>query len=180
MSTEPGTTCSKRSTHSPPPFTAPFDTKINVQQLAAREHVTRRGTVEYQTDNANFLSGIGGREHFTLTRHRNGDRVLRAFCGLDDEPALIRDVIQRVDAEFHHQDCAVLFTEDGSFKGSTWCHITHHNEIRYVGLTRDEGRIAGQLDFDLTVRGFGTHALNPDAWLVARFNRSQGSLRHTF
>ena len=111
--------------------------KISNQQLAAREHVTRRGTVEYQIDNANFPSGIWGLEHFTLTRHRNGDRVLRAFCELDDEPALIRDVIQRVDAEFHPQDCVVRLTEDGVFKGSTWYHITDE-EIRYEGVTREE------------------------------------------
>ena len=90
--------------------------KITDQKLAAREHLTRRGTVEYQIDNANFPSGIWGREHFTLTRHRNGDRVLRAFCELDDEPALIRDVIQRVDAGFHPQDCVVRLTEGGVFK----------------------------------------------------------------
>ena len=53
--------------------------KISDQQLAARGHVTRRGTVECQIYNANFLSGIWGREPFTLTRHRNGDLVLRAF-----------------------------------------------------------------------------------------------------
>ena len=154
--------------------------KINAQQLAAREHVTRRGTVEYQTDNAKFFSDIWGQECFTFARHRNGDRVLRAFCGLDDESALIRDFIQRVDAEFHHQDCVVCHTEDGIFKGNTWYHITYHDEIHYEGLTRDEGRIAGQLDIDRTVRGFGTHALNSDAWLMARFHLSHGSRQHTF
>ena len=153
--------------------------KISAQQLAAREHVTRRGKFEYQTDTANFLSALWGQEHFTLTRHRNGDCVLRAFCNLDDEPALIRDVIQRVDAEFHPRDCVVRLTKDGIFKGSTSYHVTF-NEIRYEGLTRDEGRIAGQLDINRTVRGFGTHALNSDAWLVARFNRSQWSRQHTF
>ena len=85
--------------------------KITDQKPAAREHLTRHGTVEYQIDSAAFPSGIWGRERFTLTRHRNGDRVLRAFCELDDEPALIRDVIQRVDAEFHPQDCVVRLTE---------------------------------------------------------------------
>ena len=74
--------------------------KVETQTPAKREHVTRRGTVEYQIDSPNFPSGIWGREHFTLTRHLNGDRALRAFCELDDEPALIRDVIQREDAEF--------------------------------------------------------------------------------
>ena len=71
---------------------------IKPQHPATREHLTRRGTVTYYIDNDEFAAGIWGREHFTLTRHRNGDRVLRAYCELDDEPALIRDVIQRVDA----------------------------------------------------------------------------------
>ena len=103
--------------------------KVSGRQLVAREYVTRRGTVEHQIDNANFPSGIWGREHFTLTRHGNGDRVLRAFCELEDEPALIRDVIQRVDAEFHPQDCVVRLTEDGIFTSSTWYHFTD-DEIR--------------------------------------------------
>ena len=98
--------------------------KITDQKPATREHLTRRGTVEYLIDNSAFPSGVWGREYFTLTRHRNGERVLRAFCELDDDPALIRDVIQRVDAEFHPQDCVVRLTEDDIFKGSTWYHIT--------------------------------------------------------
>ncbi len=54
--------------------------------------------MEYQIYNWNFPSGIWGREHFTLTRHQNGDRVLWAFSEFDRELALTRDVIQRVDA----------------------------------------------------------------------------------
>ena len=135
--------------------------KIGKQTPAARAHTTCRGTVEYRIDDPNFPGGIWGREHFTLTRHANGDRVLRAFCELDDEPALIRDVIQRVDHEFHPQDCVVRLTEGGQFTGSTWYHITD-NEIQYEGLIRDEGRISGQLAIDRTIRGFGTHALNPE------------------
>ena len=153
--------------------------KITQQTPATRRHATRRGTIEYRIDNPAFPSGIWGREHFTLTRHTNGDRVLRAFCELDDEPALIRDVIQRVDAEFHPQDCVVRLTEDDSFKGSTWYHITD-DEISYQGLTSAEGRISGQLDIDRSIRGFGTHALNSDAWLVARFDRSEGPCQRTF
>ena len=54
--------------------------------------------MEYQIYNWNFPSGIWGREHFMLTRHQYGDRVLWAFSEFDRELALIRDVIQRVDA----------------------------------------------------------------------------------
>ena len=50
---------------------------IKPQHPAIREHLTRRGTVTYYIDNDEFAAGIWGREHFTLTRHRNGDRVLR-------------------------------------------------------------------------------------------------------
>lgn len=153
--------------------------KITQQTPAIPRHVTRRGTIEYQIDNPAFLSGIWGREHFVLTRHANGDRVLRAFCELDDDPALIRDVIQRVDAEFHPQDCVVRLTEGDVFKGSTWYHITD-DEITYQGFTHEQGGISGQLDIDRSIRGFGTHALNSDAWLVARFDRSQGPRQRTF
>ena len=79
---------------------------------------------------------------------------------------LIRDVIQRVDAQLHPQDCVVPVPEDGIYKGRALCQITD-DEIRYEGLTRDESRIAGHLDIDCTARGFGTHALNSDDWLVA-------------
>ena len=72
--------------------------RVTDQRLAVPEHVTRRGKVEYQIYNWNFPSGIWGREHFTLTRHQNGDRVLRALSEFDQELALTRDVIQRVDA----------------------------------------------------------------------------------
>ena len=154
-------------------------TLISAQTPAAREHLTRRGTILYRIDNHAFSGGMWGREHFTLTRHTNGDRVLRAFCELDDEPALIRDVILRVDAEFHPQDCVVRLTEGDEFKGSTWYHITD-DEISYQGFSSIEGRISGRLAIDRAIRGFGTHALNSDAWLVARFDRSQGPRQHTF
>ena len=84
--------------------------KIADQRLTVLEHVTRRGAVECQIENVALTRGIWGRKHFTLTRHRNSDRVLRAFCELDDEPALIRDVTQRVDSEFHPQDRVVRLT----------------------------------------------------------------------
>ena len=59
--------------------------KIDKQTPAARAHTTRRGTVEYRIEDPNFLGGIWGRRHFTLTRRASSDRVLRAFCELDDD-----------------------------------------------------------------------------------------------
>ena len=153
--------------------------KLTQQNPATHRHVTRRGTIEYQIANPAFPSGTWGCEHFTLTRHANGDRVLRAFCELNDDPALIRDVILRVDTDFHPQDCTVRLTEGDVFKGSTWYHITD-DEMIYEGLTREDGRISGRLDIDRGIRGFGTHALNSDAWLVARFDRSEGPCQRTF
>ena len=76
------------------------------------------------------------------------------------------------------QDCVARLTEEGIFKDSTWYQITD-DEIRYEELTRDERRTASQLDIDRSVRGFGTHALNSDAWLAARFDCCQGPRQHS-
>ena len=57
--------------------------KTTDQRLAAREHGTWLGTVEYSIDNGSFPSGIWGSEHFTLTRHQNSDWILRAFTELE-------------------------------------------------------------------------------------------------
>ena len=74
---------------------------------------------------------------------------------------MIRDVIQRVDAEFHPQDCVVRLTEGGVFKGSTWYEITD-DEIRSyepAAHSSDAGSIAvGRLEIDRT---------RPSPWALA-------------
>ena len=50
-------------------------------------------------------------------------------------------------------------------------HLTRHGTVEY------------QIDsaaFPAGIWGFGTHALNSDAWLVARFDRSESPCQRTF
>ncbi|MEM9879476.1 MAG: hypothetical protein AAF862_09400 [Pseudomonadota bacterium] len=152
---------------------------IQSQKPATKKHVTRRGTISYQIDNPAFPDGHWGREIFIMTRHENGERVLRAYCELGDAPSLIRDVFQRVDKDFHPMDAAVRLTEDDAFKGTGWYHFTD-TAAELQGYNVGNGRISAQDAIDRSIRGFANHSLMGDGWLVARFDRSQGPRQHTF
>ena len=152
---------------------------ITNQKPATTRHTSKRGTIIYKIDNSGFPEGVWGREYFILTCHGDGDRVLRAYCELDDDPLLVRDVIQRVDADFHPQDAVVRLTEGDSFKGTSWYLFTDH-EAEMQGFNIEDGRTSETIEIDRSVRGFGNHSLMGDAWLVAKFDRTEGPRQHTF
>ncbi|MDX1293351.1 MAG: hypothetical protein R3265_11110 [Hyphomonas sp.] len=152
---------------------------ISSQEPAQIKHVTKRGVISCEIDNPNFPDKVWGREIFIMTRHQSGERVLRAFCELNDDPAIIRDVFQRVDQDFHPMDAAVRLTEDDTFKGTAWYHFTDHS-AEMQGFNCESGRVSAETEIDRSVRGFGNHSLMGDAWLVAKFDRSQGPRQHTF
>ncbi len=152
---------------------------ISDQRPAVKRHTRKRGVIRYCIDDANFPDQTWGEEVFIMTRHSNGDRVLRAYCELNDEPTLIRDVVQRVDRDFHPQDAAVRLTEDDQFKGSAWYLFDDHL-AQMQGFNQQDGRISDTRQITRQVRGFGNHSLMGDAWLVAKFDRSQGPGQQTF
>jgi len=152
---------------------------LKSQKPSSTRHVTKRGTITYDIDNPDFASGNWGLEHFIITRHGNGDRVLRAYCELNDEPALIRDVLICVDADFHPRDATVRLTEGDEFKGTGWYHFTD-KQIDFQGFNAAQGRISKTMEIDRSIRGFVNHALSGDAWLVARFDRAKGPRQQTF
>lgn len=152
---------------------------IDPQKPAANRHVTKRGTIIYKIDSPEFPEGIWGREFFIMTRHANNERVLRAYCELHDDPLLVRDVFQRVDADFHPQDASVRLTENDQFKGTAWYNFTDH-DAEMQGFNIEDGRTSEKIEIDRSVRGFGNHSAMGDAWLVAKFDRSQGPRQHTF
>lgn len=138
------------------------------------EHKTRTGLIEYHIEGSPaFPDGYWGFEDFRLTAHKDGTRVLRAYCELHDEEPLIRDVIQSVDADFVPQNVQVRLTKGDKFHGSTWYHFTD-SEAEYQGFTADDGRISEKVPYARNMRGFATHALNADAWLAARFDFTKG------
>ena len=143
------------------------------------KHSAYKGKIEYRIDSPDYPSGIWGFEEFRITKHHDGSRVFRAYCEFNKNPSIIRDVIQRVDKDFHPQDSTVRLTLDDKFYGSTWYNFTD-SKAEYQGFTEKDGRISDKVSIDRNIRGFGTHALTGDAWLTARFDLSKGLGIQTF
>jgi len=146
---------------------------------ASLPHVMRRGRIEYRTQQPGFPGGLWGFEDWRLTRHCDGTRVLRAYCELQDDPLLIRDVIQTVDRDFHPVEVFARLTTDDRFQGSGWYRFTD-TEVRLHGLSAARGQIDETRPISRAMRGFGTHSLVADAWLCARFDFSKGPGVQTF
>jgi hypothetical protein len=143
------------------------------------KHKTVRGRIEYLIDSPKFPDGYWGFEEFTITRHSDGSRALRAHCELQDEDGLIRDIFQAVDKEWHPHDAFARLTKGDKFFGSTWYHFTD-DEAHHEGYTAEKGRISETTPIFRGMRGFGNHSLNGDAWMAAAFDFSKGPGIQTF
>jgi hypothetical protein len=138
------------------------------------------GRIVYLIDGQpDFPDRVWGGEQWRMSHHANGDRVMRAFCELNDDEPLIRDVISAVDREFHPLDTYVRLTRNDQFYGSTWYNWSD-TEGEYQGWTAKQGRISDKAVITRAMRGFGTHNLHSDAWLTARFDFSEGPGIQTF
>jgi hypothetical protein len=146
---------------------------------ARARHATRMGRIEYRTEQKGFPTGVWGFEDWRLTKHGDGSRTLRAYCELQDDPLVIRDVVQNVDAQFHPRDVFARLTIDDKFFGSSWYRFSD-TEAELQGYTAAAGRIHETRPITRAMRGFGTHALMADAWLCARYDFSKGPGQQTF
>lgn len=142
-------------------------------------HGVRQGRVDYLTDDPRFPSGLMGYEEWTVTTHGDGSRVLRARCELHDLGTLVRDVLQSVDAGWHPQDAYVRLTVDDKVFGSALYNFT--DEVAaYVGFNADNEATSGERAIKRGIRGFGTHPVMSDGWLVVHFDLSKGPGRQSF
>lgn len=121
-----------------------------------------------------------GREHWETTVH-NRLRTLRSRCRLEETgwPPLMRDVLQSVDAEYHPHDGFARLMLGGEFRGSAWYRFDGDVALCEAD-TPVEGRITQRFKIDRSMRGFGTHSLQCDGWLVARYDLGQGPGRQRF
>tara|TARA_R110002020_G_scaffold226974_2_gene437586 strand:- start:120656 stop:121390 length:735 start_codon:yes stop_codon:yes gene_type:complete len=143
-------------------------------------HRVISGRIDYRiSGHPDFPEGLWGVEHWRMSHHQNGDRVMRAYCELHDDEPLIRDVIAAVDKDFHPLDTYVRLTKDDKFYGSTWYNWSD-TEGEYQGRTAEKGRITDKVAVTRAMRGFGTHNLGSDSWLCAKFDFSKGPGIQTF
>ncbi|MET0366472.1 MAG: hypothetical protein ABW169_17640 [Sphingobium sp.] len=149
------------------------------QPTGRAKHRVRQGRVEYRTSHPDFPTGLVGYEEWTVTTHGDGSRVLRARCELHDLDTLVRDVLQSVDRDYHPQDAFVRLTINDKFFGNALYNFT--DEVgEYKGWSAADGPTAGRIDIARGVRGFGTHPVMSDCWLVAHFDLSKGPGIQTF
>ena len=137
-------------------------------------HRMRSGRIDYFIDgHPDFPDRLWGIEHWRMTHHADGHRVMRAYCELHDDPPLIRDVITCVDADYHPHDTFARLIKDDRFFGSTWYRFSD-TEAELQGNTVELGRISETAEISRAMRGFGSHNLTSDAWLTARYDFSKG------
>ena len=110
------------------------------------------------------------REDFTITKHADGLRVLRSFCQLYDN-GIIRDVVLAMDKDYSPRDASIRVMVDDNTQGTAWYSFTD-DSIECEALT-DAGRISQRASRDDTSATLGTHALQSDAWLLAKLDYTQ-------
>lgn len=135
---------------------------------------TIRGKILYTSRKPERMDEERGREYFTITRQPNGTDVLHAHCEIDDEPMVVRDVVQAMDAQTSAPlDCHVRLTVGHEFEGSGWFNFGD-NEIECETWNREEGRIQQRLAVDSPVQWMQCHPIVGDALLMKAYDLSQG------
>ncbi len=138
------------------------------------DHHTIRGRLRYTSKKPHMLDRVRGGEDFTITLHPDGRRALRAHCAIDeDSPRVLRDVVLNVDGEWRPASAFVQISIDDRFAGSAWYRFTP-DAAECEGFTVAEGRISERRRLDGPTGFFGTHPIQADAWLTAKYDLSRG------
>jgi hypothetical protein len=131
------------------------------------EHQNYRGKIIYRGDSV----GERGREWFSVTRHRNGDRTLRAMCEIDDTQVL-RDVVYTANAAWQPLDAFVRLTVRDEFMGSGWFRFSERLAECETWMA-EGGRVSQRFELERRVPFFGVHPVAADCWCLGGFDLSK-------
>ena len=141
---------------------------------------TIRGVIRYTSKKPERMDEERGREFFTLTQQADGTDVLHAHCEIDDEPMVVRDVVQAMDhATCRPRDCHVRLTVGHRFEGSGWFRF-HDRYVECEMINHRDGRISQRIDVDAPVRWMQSHPIAGDALLMKLFDLTQGPGKQFF
>jgi hypothetical protein len=144
-----------------------------------RPHETIRGRILYTSRKSDRLGQERGREFFTITKHQDGRRTLRAHAEIDDAPNVLRDVVLTQDHAGLTRDAFVrLSVGDQSF-GSSWFRFTDEY-AECEGWNHHRGRFSERVEYDHVPPVFGTHPIQGDAWHLRAVDRSKGPCIQVF
>lgn len=148
--------------------------------MARKGYRTIRGRLKYLSKQEHRYNEERGREYFTLTQQIDGTDVLLAHCEIDDEPEVIRDVVQALDHKTSAPiDCSVRISVGGKFEGSGWFNF-RKNYVECETYNRRDGRITQRIDIDSPVQWMQCHPIIGDALLMKLYDLSQGPGKQYF
>lgn len=138
-----------------------------------RPHETIRGRLLYTSNKPGRENTERGREHFTITKHGDGRRTLRAHAEIDDAPNVLRDVTLTLDKDWITRDAFVRLSVGDETFGSTWFHF-EDTYAECEGYLHERGRISERIEYDSPPDLFGTHPIQGDAWHLNSVDISNG------
>lgn len=144
-----------------------------------RPHETIRGRILYTSRKPDRDGVERGREFFTITKHTDGRRTLRAHCEIDDPPNVLRDVTLTLDKDWITRDAFVRLSVGDQTMGSTWFRFAD-TYAECEGYLTDGGRISQREEYDHTPPLFGTHPIQGDAIHLHSVDRSEGPTVQTY
>lgn len=128
---------------------------------------TLRGRIDYLRNATGLVSG---REWFSITRQRDGGRILRAQCEMDDI-RLLRDVSYAVDRAWRPLEAHVRLVQDDAFVGSAFFRFTD-TAVLCEAFTASEGRISQSVPVAHRPPVFAAHPIVNDGWQTMAFDHS--------
>ena len=126
-----------------------------------------RGKISYIGSDGNER----GREWFSVTRHPDGQRTLRAVCEIDDSE-ITRDVTYTTDENYLPLDCFNRLHRDGKFLGTGWIRITDTYAECEVFNT-ELGRVRQKMPLEQPATSLGSHPLTCDVMHLPAFDQSK-------
>lgn len=136
---------------------------------------TIRGVIRYTSKQPERMDAERGREYFTLTQQPDGTDVLHAHCEIDDEPMVVRDVVQALDhTTAAPKDCHVRLTVGHRFEGSGWFRFGER-QIECEMINQRDGRVTQRIDIDAPIRWMQCHPIAGDSLLMKLYDLSQGT-----
>ena len=144
-----------------------------------RPHETVRGRILYTSRKPDREGVERGREYFTITRHRDGRRTLRAHAEIDDAPNVLRDVTLTTDRNWTTRDAFVRLSVGDETMGTSWFRFDD-TFAECEGWTSERGRISERVEYDRPPALFGTHPIQGDAWHLNAVDRSNGPVVQEF
>lgn len=137
------------------------------------KHKTIRGYIRYTSKKPERMDQERGREFFTLTTQSDGVIILQAHCEIDDEPNVVRDVVQAMRKDGSPLDCSVRLSVGDRFEGSGWFYFGADFAACEM-MNRRDGRITQRIATNGSVKWLQSHPIVGDGHLMKLYDLSKG------